>query len=282
MFIQQKHFCRIYHKIIVIFALTLTIRWYTVILSFIWNGDNQMNKTVLITGASRGIGRAIALEYAKRKYNIVICARNGAALENTANEIRALGAACLAVTCDVGKYADVERLFSEVTGHFGDIDVLINNAGISHIGLLQDMSIEEWNNIVNTNLSSVFSCCKLAIPGMVRKQSGSIINISSVWGVAGASCEAAYSATKGGINSFTKALAKELAPSGINVNAIACGVMDTDMNHCFSEEEMQDIIEEIPAGRMGAPDEAASLALSISEGTSYLTGQVIVLDGGYI
>lgn len=117
---------------------------------------------------------------------------------------------------------------------------------------------------------------------MVRKQRGSIINISSVWGVAGASCEAAYSATKGGINSFTKALAKELAPSGINVNAIACGVMDTDMNHCFSEEEMQDIIEEIPAGRMGAPDEAASLALSISEGTSYLTGQVIVLDGGYI
>lgn len=282
MFIQQKHFCRIYHKIIVFFALILTIRWYTVILSFIWNGDNQMNKTVLITGASRGIGRAIALEYAKRKYNIVICARNGAALENTADEIRALGAACLAVTCDVGKYADVERLFSEATGHFGDIDVLINNAGISHIGLLQDMSIEEWNNIVNTNLSSVFSCCKLAIPGMVRKQSGSIINISSVWGVAGASCEAAYSATKGGINSFTKALAKELAPSGINVNAIACGVIDTDMNHCFSEEEMQDIIEEIPAGRMGAPDEAASLALSISEGTSYLTGQVIVLDGGYI
>ena len=229
-----------------------------------------MNKTVLITGASRGIGRAIALEYAKRKYNIVICARNGAALENTADEIRALGAACLAVTCDVGKYADVERLFSEAIGHFGDIDVLINNAGISHIGLLQDMSIEEWNNIVNTNLSSVFSCCKLAIPGMVRKQRGSIINISSVWGVAGASCEAAYSATK------------ELAPSGINVNAIACGVMDTDMNHCFSEEEMQDIIEEIPAGRMGAPNEAASLALSISEGTSYLTGQVIVLDGGYI
>ena len=179
-------------------------------------------------------------------------------------------------------YADVERLFSEATGHFGDIDILINNAGISHIGLLQDMSIEEWNNIVNTNLSSVFFCCKLAIPGMVRKQSGSIINISSVWGVAGASCEAAYSATKGGINSFTKALAKELAPSGINVNAIACGVMDTDMNHCFSDEEMQDIIEEIPAGRMGAPDEAASLALSISEGTSYLTGQVIVLDGGYI
>lgn len=241
-----------------------------------------MNKTVLITGASRGIGRAIALEYAKKKYNIVICARNDAALEKTAKEVTALGAACLVVTCDVGKYADVERLFSEATGHFGDIDILVNNAGISHIGLLQDMSIDEWNNIVNINLSSVFSCCKLAIPGMIRKQSGSIINISSVWGVAGASCEVAYSATKGGINAFTKALAKELAPSGINVNAIACGVMDTDMNHCFSEEEMQNIIEEIPAGRMGNPDEAAALAMAISEGTSYLTGQVIVLDGGYI
>ena len=241
-----------------------------------------MKKTVLITGASRGIGRATALMYATHGYNVVICARHADALKNTADEITALGAECLAVTADVGCYGDVVRLFDDAVSRFGGIDVLVNNAGISHIGLLQDMSIEEWNNIVNTNLSSVFSCCKLAIPGMVRKQSGSIINISSVWGVAGASCEAAYSATKGGINSFTKALAKELAPSGINVNAIACGVMDTDMNHCFSEEEMQDIIEEIPAGRMGAPDEAASLALSISEGTSYLTGQVIVLDGGYI
>ena len=241
-----------------------------------------MNKTVLITGASRGIGRAIALEYAKKKYNVVICARNGSALENTANEVRALGASCLAVTCDVGKYADVERLFSEATGHFGDIDILINNAGISHIGLLQDMSIEEWNNIVNTNLSSVFFCCKLAIPGMVRKQSGSIINISSVWGVAGASCEAAYSATKGGINSFTKALAKELAPSGINVNAIACGAIDTDMNAFLSEDERASLIEEIPAGRLGTPAEVGSLVQSLCSDSGYLTGQVIQLDGGWI
>ena len=142
--------------------------------------------------------------------------------------------------------------------------------------------IDDWNNIINTNLSSVFSTCKLAIPDMIRNHSGSIINISSVWGVCGASCEVAYSATKGGINAFTKALAKELAPSGINVNAIACGVIDTDMNRCFSDEERQNIIEEIPAGRMGSPDEVASLALSISEGSNYLTGQIIVLDGGYI
>ncbi len=241
-----------------------------------------MNKTILITGASRGIGHALALAYAKKQYNLVICGRNSRTLENTADEIRLLGADCLAVTCDVGKYEEVKALFDRISERFGNIDVLINNAGISHIGLLQDMSIDDWNNIINTNLSSVFSTCKLAIPDMIRNHSGSIINISSVWGVCGASCEVAYSATKGGINAFTKALAKELAPSGINVNAIACGVIDTDMNRCFSDEERQNIIEEIPAGRMGSPDEVASLALSISEGSNYLTGQIIVLDGGYI
>ncbi len=241
-----------------------------------------MNKTILITGASRGIGHALALAYAEKQYNLVICGRNSLTLENTADEIRLLGADCLAVTCDVGKYEEVKALFDRISERFGNIDVLINNAGISHIGLLQDMSIDDWNNIVNTNLSSVFSTCRLAIPHMIRNHSGSIINISSVWGVCGASCEVAYSATKGGINAFTKALAKELAPSGINVNAIACGVIDTDMNRCFSDEERQNIIEEIPAGRMGSPDEVASLALSISEGSNYLTGQIIVLDGGYI
>ena len=241
-----------------------------------------MNKTILITGASRGIGHALALAYAKKQYNLVICGRNSRTLENTADEIRLLGADYLAVTCDVGKYEEVKALFDRISERFGNIDVLINNAGISHIGLLQDMSIDDWNNIVNTNLSSVFSTCRLAIPHMIRNHSGSIINISSVWGVCGASCEVAYSATKGGINAFTKALAKELAPSSINVNAIACGVIDTDMNRCFSDEERQNIIEEIPAGRMGSPDEVASLALSISEGSNYLTGQIIVLDGGYI
>lgn len=241
-----------------------------------------MNKTVLVTGASRGIGRATALAFAKKKYNIVICARHSDALDSTAREIASLGADCLACTADVGSFDEVQRLFVMARERFGSINVLVNNAGISHIGLLQDMSCEEWNRLVNINLSSVFSCCKLAIPDMLRNGGGSIINISSVWGVAGASCEVAYSATKGGINAFTKALAKELAPSNINVNAIACGVIDTEMNHCFNDEELQGIIEEIPAGRMGSPDEVAALALSISEASSYLTGQVIVLDGGYI
>ncbi|MBO5524526.1 MAG: SDR family oxidoreductase, partial [Roseburia sp.] len=179
-------------------------------------------------------------------------------------------------------YSYMQQLFSEVTERFGGIDVLINNAGISHIGLLSDMTIEEWNRIVNTNLTSVFSSCKLAIPYMVHQKAGKIINISSVWGIAGASCEVAYSACKGGVNAFTKALAKELAPSNIQVNAIACGVIDTQMNACFSEEEREALAEEIPAGRFGLPEEVAALALQLATGNDYLTGQIITLDGGWL
>ena len=144
------------------------------------------------------------------------------------------------------------------------------------------MSIEDWNHIVETNLTSVFSTCRLAIPHMVHCKQGKIINISSVWGIAGASCEVAYSACKGGINSFTRALAKELAPSNIQVNAIACGVIDTEMNACFSAEERTQLAEEVPAGRFGAPEEVASLAVQITTGNDYLTGQIITLDGGYL
>ncbi len=162
------------------------------------------------------------------------------------------------------------------------MDVLVNNAGISYIGLLQDMTSDDWDRIVRTNLTSVFNCCRLAIPYMVEKKCGKIINISSVWGVAGASCEVAYSATKGGINAFTKALAKELAPSGIQVNAIACGAIDTEMNHFLNQEELIDLIDEIPAGRLGKAEEVADLAYHLGYKGSYLTGQVIGLDGGWI
>jgi len=149
------------------------------------------------------------------------------------------------------------------------------------VGLLTDMSIDDWHRIVNTNLTSVFSTCKHAVPHMVKQQSGKIINISSVWGNVGASCEVAYSACKGGMNTFTKALAKELAPSGIQVNAIACGCIDTQMNACFSEEEKQELAEEIPIGRFGTPKEVADLVLDLAQKHNYLTGQVITLDGGW-
>ena len=241
-------------------------------------------KTALITGASRGIGEAAAYQLAKEYDCVAIMSRNTDGKLNTvANQIHATtNCECIPFTGDVSDFAFVEECVRSLAASGHPVDTLVNNAGISLVGLFQDMTPDEFDRILRINVTSVYNTCHAVIPDMVRNQYGRILNISSVWGLVGASCEAAYSATKGGINSFTKALAKELAPSGINVNAIACGVMDTDMNHCFSEEEMQDIIEEIPAGRMGAPDEAASLALSISEGTSYLTGQVIVLDGGYI
>ena len=160
--------------------------------------------------------------------------------------------------------------------------MLVNNAGISYVGLLTDMSNQDWDHILHTNLSSVFYCSRAAIPHMVFQKSGKIINISSMWGRTGASCEAAYSATKAGVNGLTMALAKELAPSNIQVNAIACGVIDTEMNACFTDEERSILREEIPAGRFGTPEEVAALVLDLARQHTYLTGQIIGLDGGYI
>ena len=242
-----------------------------------------MKKIVLVTGSSRGIGKAIAFKYASKGYNVVInCTRSTDAMAETKKQIEALGASCLAVQADVGNADDCVRLFKEIENAFGSVDILVNNAGISRIGLLQDMSFEEWDQLIASNLSSVFHCCKLAIPGMVSRQCGHIVNISSVWGVCGASCETAYSASKGGINALTRALAKELAPSRIQVNAIACGAIDTEMNHFLDPEEHDALIEEIPAGRMGTPEEVADMVFSVTESPSYLTGQVIQFDGGWI
>lgn len=241
-------------------------------------------KTALITGASRGIGRAIAVAFAREGYRLMInCSKSEAELLSLKEElIQTCHVDVLTSVGDVSDYAYVSRLFEEANSHFGGVDVLVNNAGIAHIGLLSDMSIDEWEHIIGTNLTSVFSTCKLAIPYMVHQKAGKIINISSVWGNVGASCEVAYSACKGGINSFTRALAKELAPSNIQVNAIACGVIDTQMNACFNEEERLALVDEIPAGRFGTPEEVAALALQLCTGNTYLTGQIITLDGGWI
>lgn len=241
-------------------------------------------KTVLITGASRGIGAAIAKEFAKNNYQLVLnCLKSQAELEALAAELKKeYGANCLTCIGDVGDASFVEAMFEKSGCTFGGVDVLINNAGISHIGLLDQMSMEEWNRILNTNLTSVFCCSRAAIPHMVHQKSGKIINISSVWGIVGASCEAAYSATKGAVNAMTMALAKELAPSNIQVNAIACGTIDTQMNSCFSAEEAEALKAEIPCGRYGTPKEVAGLAYYLATASSYLTGQVIRLDGGWI
>ena len=243
--------------------------------------ENPMErKTALITGASRGIGRAIAQAFAAAGYDLFLtCLHSQEALCRLCQELTAnFGIRAVPFCGDVGNFADVQTLFSKIRR----LDVLVNNAGISHIGLLSDMTPEEWRRVMATNLDGCFYTCKLAVPLMVHEKRGKILNISSIWGNAGASMETAYSASKGAVNSLTRALAKELAPSNIQVNAIACGVIDTEMNRCFSEEEMQALIEEIPADRLGTPEEVAALTLQLTRSPAYLTGQVITLDGGFL
>lgn len=240
-------------------------------------------KTVLVTGSSRGIGKAIAVKYAKKGYNVVInCRKDKELLEKVKKEIEGYQTSCLTFTGDVGDYQICEEMFKSIKKQFGSLDILVNNAGISYIGLLTDMGIEDWNKIVQNNLTSVFNCCRLAVPDMVAMKKGNIINISSVWGSAGASCEVAYSTTKGGINAFTRALAKELAPSNIQVNAIACGAIDTEMNRFLTDEELMTLIDEIPAGRLGRAEEVADFVYAVTHKNEYLTGQIIRLDGGWI
>ena len=183
---------------------------------------------------------------------------------------------------DAKDYRQTEAVVREVEHRLGEIGILVNNAGIAWIGRFQDMEYLEYEKMVQTNLLSVMHSCHLVIPSMIRRKAGKIINISSVWGNVGASCEAVYSATKSGINGFTRALGKELAPSQIQVNAIACGVIDTQMNACFTLEEREHLIEEIPAGRFGRAEEVAELVYQIATGHTYLNGQVIALDGGWI
>lgn len=241
-------------------------------------------KCIWITGASRGIGAAIARKFAREGWNLALtCIHSKEKLLSLKEELEhTYHITCYTFVGDMGDYETVQACLQGILETFGHVDVLVNNAGISHIGLFTDLTPEEWQKILQTNLTSVFYCSKLALPSMLQKKSGHIINVSSVWGCVGASCEVAYSATKGGINALTQALAKELAPSGISVNAIACGAIDTDMNSCFSKEERAELEEEIPAGRFGMPEEVADLAWKLSQSSSYLTGQIIRLDGGWI
>ena len=243
-----------------------------------------MKHTALITGASRGIGAALACRFAAEGYHLALCCHNSyETLQALATKLETTYS--IQVLCfrgDVGDYTFICDMVQKTLDTFGQIDVLINNAGISYIGLLTDMDITDWNRIIATNLTSVFSTCRQVIPSMVHAKSGHIINISSVWGNVGASCEVAYSACKGGINSLTRALGKELAPSNIQVNAIACGVIDTRMNACFDAEERSELENEIPAGRFAAPSEVADFVQQLIDAPSYLTGQIISFDGGYL
>lgn len=236
-------------------------------------------KTALITGASRGIGASIAKKLAANGYNLhLICEHSVDKLDKLCKEIElTYEVNCYAYQADVSNFEALQEIFDKIDS----LDVLVNNAGISYVGLLGDMTIEDWNRIVSVNLSSVFYTSKLASSLMIKEHKGHIINISSVWGNIGASMEVAYSATKGGVNGFTKALAKELAPSNISVNAIACGFVDTEMNAHLSDEEREMVRAEIPADRFASPDEIADSVLALLMAPSYLTGQVVTVDGGW-
>lgn len=242
-----------------------------------------MLRTILITGASSGIGAATAIAFAKPNNRLILVSRkNREGLKKIEDEARKMGAEILSILADVSDYEDCKSVVQQGIERFGTIDLLVNDAGISHIGLFQDMTPDEWQHIMNVNIGSVMNLCHLVIPSMVHRHHGRIINISSVWGNVGASCEAVYSASKGAINSFTKALAKELAPSNIQVNAIAFGAIETPMNAWLSKEEAEALADEIPAGREGTKEEAAQMICMVADAPDYLTGQIITMDGGWI
>lgn len=240
---------------------------------------------VFISGGSRGIGRGIALAFARAGHNVAInCVRNVEALDAATEEIKASGSgSVMGLVGDVGDYERAAEMVRKIEQDWGSVDVLVNNAGISQVRLFQDSTPGEWSRIIDVNLKGMLNLSHAVIPAMIRRRAGHIINISSIWGNRGSSCEAVYSLTKGGVNSFTQALAKELGPCGIRVNAIACGMIDTEMNAGYSAEELRDFIGEIPVGRIGTVEDIAGVALFLaSPAAAYVNGQILTVDGGYL
>ena len=237
---------------------------------------------ILITGASHGVGRAFAIACAQsgRFHRIILnSGSDRAALEDTARRVSAAGdLVCAFDTGDVGDLGYVRSLRER----FGPVDTLVNNAAVSYVGLLTDMEPEDWEKTMRVNVTALYNTCRTYVPDMVRAGGGRILNVSSVWGIAGASCEVAYSASKGAVNAFTRALARELAPSHIRVNAIALGIVDTRMNARLTEEETAEIRDQIPAGYIASPEEAAQAMLRLLEMPEYFNGEIVRFDGCWI
>lgn len=241
-----------------------------------------MKHVSIITGASGDIGAGISLRLAKDGHSLVLLGNHGAdRLQVVAEKCAALGAECITFLGDLSDEAFVDNMICEAIRTFGHIDHLVHAAGCSVVGLLSDLTYEQWTHLLDSNVTSAYLCAKHLTPHLVHNKSGHILFVSSVWGTRGASCEAAYSATKGAIDSLTKALAKELAPSGIAVNAVAPGMVDTRMNAAFSDEDIAAICEDIPAGRMTNPEELADLVALLLKAPNYLTGQIIGFNGGW-
>lgn len=243
-----------------------------------------MKKTVIITGASKGIGAATAILFARKGYNVVIGYNESyQTAKLLSSSLLSQGYSVLPFKVNVSNKLETDLLIKETVYKFGSLDVLINNAGVAFNGLITDTEDYDADRIFDVDLKGVFNCCRSVTPVMVNQKSGKIINISSMWGQVGASCEVAYSAAKAGVIGLTKALAKELAPSGITVNAIAPGLIDTTMNNNINVEDLNAFVEEIPLGRIGTADEIAEAALFLaSEGADYITGQVLGVNGGYV
>lgn len=244
-----------------------------------------MLKTAIVTGASRGIGTACAVALAKSGYNVILGYKESKerAEELAKVIISGYGVSCDAVRCDVSKVEDVKNIVSLAVNQYSSIDVVVNNAGISRQKLFTDITDEDWNDMISTNLTGVFNMCREASRYMINQKSGSIVNISSMWGQVGASCEVHYSAAKAGVIGLTKALAKELAPSNIRVNCICPGVISTDMMKDFSEDDIAALCEETPMGRLGSPKEIAdAVSFMCSDRATFITGQVLGVNGGFI
>ena len=243
-----------------------------------------MKKTVIITGASKGIGATMAIRFAEKGYNVVMnynsSVQSALILQDS---LRESGYEVTAFKANVKNRLEVDLMVKETLYKYGSIDILINNAGVANTDLFTDLSEQDWNDIVGVNLTGVFNCCQAVLPHMINNKSGSILNISSMWGEVGASCEVAYSAAKAGVIGLTKALAKEVGPSGITVNCITPGLIETSMNQNLAIEDLENIIYETPLCRIGNTNDIASAALFLtSDEASFITGQTLGINGGLV
>ncbi len=241
-------------------------------------------KYALITGGSRGIGAAAARLFAQRGWGVAVgYCRSEAQVQSLAEEIRLLGVPAIAVPADVADRVQAERMVDNVLEKFCQLDILVCAAGISHVGLISQIDEDEWRRLFAVNVDGVHHCCQAVLPHMLERKTGSIVTVSSMWGQVGASCEAAYSATKGAVIAYTKALAKELGPSHIRVNCVAPGVIDTEMNAQLTPEDLAALADETPLGRIGtAAEAAAAIAFLASDEAAFLTGQVLAPNGGLV
>ncbi len=242
------------------------------------------NKSVVITGGSRGIGRACAVLFASKGYDVLIgYNKNREAAEETLAAVREYGVKCAAFCADISKKDEARRIIAKAMFEFGRIDVLVNNAGIARAQLMTDVAESDFSELFAVNVGGAYFTSQAAIPEMIGAGGGKIINISSMWGQVGASCETLYSATKAAVIGLTKAMAKELAPSGITVNCVAPGVIDTDMNACYDEDTMEELREKTPLSRLGTPEDVAGAVYFLaSEAGAFITGEVLAVNGGFV